>query len=109
MTGEKFNWYHLADRLNTPLQELQSKTTSTEFLDWIIYLELEPNTFHRLDYYLAQIAAIIVKVNSKKNSSVKLEDYILNFKSVTEPKKLNWKERMKRSKDYWKSIVGLKK
>lgn len=53
--------------------------TSKEFTRWALYLQQEPNEFNTLHYYLAMIAMILVKVNSKNPNAVKLEDFLLDF------------------------------
>jgi hypothetical protein len=88
---------------------LKTKTTSTEFNDWMLYLELEPNLFHREDYYLAQIAAFIVKANAKKNVAIRLKDFLLKFVPEQKSKPLTKEMRLQQSKQFWFNLVGMNK
>jgi len=87
-------------------QRCQEETTSTEFLQWIQYLDDQINAFHREDYFLANIAKVLVQANVKDPKKVKLEDYLVKFKKaipVSRQKKLN---SMKNSFAAW---LGIKK
>lgn len=100
-------WFKLASHLHTPLQEVQQKTSSTEFLEWVSYLEQDSNAFHREDFYLAQVAAEVRRLIAKNPKAVKVQDFILKFvESRQEGKSKNWKERMAASKEYWMAVVG---
>ena len=101
-------WYRLASHLHKTVQEVRQKTTSTEFVLWMEYLEKDTNAFHREDYYLAQIAAEIRRSFVKKPKQVKLKDFLLKFVMQEKPKKLSIKERTKRMKQFWFFHVGLK-
>jgi len=75
------------------------------------YLEREVNAFHREDYYLAQIVAAIFKVNVEHPRRVRLEDFLLKFRTKKKGEakvKVGWKERMRRSKSFWLGALGLK-
>jgi hypothetical protein len=73
-----------------PLQECISKTTSSEFKDWIKYIhwkEWEENS--RLHYYLARIACEIYNFRMMFTTSGKakpIEDFLLKFESKEETK-----------------------
>jgi hypothetical protein len=55
-------------------------TTSSEFTDWQEYIRWEASKgFHRADYYLAQIAAEVVKNRLKDPSKVSLKDFMIPF------------------------------
>ena len=98
------------------VQRCQQETTSTEFLDWIEYLEQDVNAFHREDYFLANIAREICQIRemlSKKPKRVKLKSFLLKFtkekkrkiiKSITEEEKKEKAERMKRHFLAWAGI-----
>lgn len=101
-------WFQLAMRLGKTLQEVMDGTTATEFVKWVRFLEMEPNLFNPSHYYMAQLAAIIVKMNGAKNArNVKIDDFILKFN--TEPKaQESQTDKMNRSKQAWLSAVGIK-
>ena len=99
------SWFILADRLKTPLQELQAKTSSSEFVEWMHYIDKEVNAFHREDYYLAQIAYFICKVNEGKKSRFKLKDFLLKF-GDNRKKEMSKEEATKQHKNFWMSVVG---
>lgn len=98
----------LASHLHLPLQEVLSKTTSSEFNMWMIYLEEEINGFHREDYYLAQIAAEIRKGQVKNPKKVKVKDMILQFSIGRKQKKtpMDKEESINRSKAFWFGGLG---
>ena len=93
-----------------PLQELQNKTTSTEFLEWVIYLrDIEPNEFHREDWYAAQIAQEVCRTRVKKPSTIKTDRFILKFGGVQEEAMpATPEERMKKSKQAWSLLTNKK-
>lgn len=93
------------------------RTTSVEFVDWLTYLDMETNSFHREDYYLAQIATEVVRSRIENPRKVCIEDMLLKFESKKEGK-LNLEfsemeeealieERTKRSKAYWFGVLGV--
>jgi len=94
--------------LNIPIAELKQKTTSTEFVIWMEYLERDVNAFHPENFYLAQIAAEIRRSFVKNPKQIRLKDFLLKFIMPEEPKKLSIKERSKRMKRFWFFHVGLK-
>jgi len=114
LTGETELWFELAFRLKQPVQFVQAWTTSTEFVMWMEYLEREHSAFHREDYYLAQIAAEIRMANARCRSPkrIKLKDFLLRFKTRRKKRQvvpLDPEKRMKRSKNFWLSALGIKR
>ena len=96
-----------------PLQRAQSETTSTEFVKWIKYLAQKKKddltNYHREDYYLAQIAAMIH--NSVSKSSKSIESFLIEFKLIKEKteKSMSIEEASKISKAFWCAATGWKK
>jgi len=45
--------------MGLPLQECKRKTTSTEFVGWLHFYELDLDTVKKEDYYFAQISSEI--------------------------------------------------
>jgi len=87
------------------VQRAQLEISSTEFLDWIIYLNEEINSFHREDFYLAQIAAEIRRSWVKSPEKVGLKTFLLKFGNKSKPKKLSIEEKTRRSKRFWSRLV----
>ena len=80
--------------MGLPVEFVRQWTTSSQFMDWIDYFELEQNTVSKDQYYLANIAKtvdegmrnlsyLIQCFMSKKAMAVpkqgKIEDYVLKF------------------------------
>ena len=83
------------------LQRCQIETTSTEFLDWIEYLEQDVNAFHREDWFLANIAREIRRTILKNpNKSLGWEEFLLKFSDQ--------KEMEEKGKDKEKAMAKLK-
>lgn len=96
--GERLGWFRLASHLKIPVSTLQKSTSSSEFIEWMVYLEEEVNDFHRDSFYWAQIAAEIRRANSRNPKSVKTEDFLLKF---TKKKEKSSEERISESKAAW--------
>ena len=85
-------------------QRCQRETTSTEFLEWLAFLEWEHNTFQKRDYYLANIVHWIKKTIAKNPEEVKFEDSLIKFgtkEETTKEDKKKLRERMKKSILAW--------
>jgi len=87
------------------LREAKQKVSPREFMLWRVFLAEEVNHFHRIDYYLAQIAAML---SSKKTA----KDFILKFeaKKPQKPGPITPEERKRRaeqSKAAWFPAAGL--
>ena len=72
-------WFKLADRQNWSITEAKQKVTSSEFKMWQAYFEFEANQFTPDRQYLAQIARQVATVLMKDPSSVKIDDFHLEF------------------------------
>ncbi len=73
-----------------PLQECQARNTSSEFMDWKVFLEQEDLAVTKQDYYLAQIAAEIRRfllALCSKDSKVNVEDFLMKFET-DQPKEI---------------------
>ena len=67
-----------------PVQEVQAKTTSAEFVMWMAYLEQDQTDHRREDYYMAQVAAEIRRGNSKKPQKIRVDDFLLKYSKKKE-------------------------
>jgi len=96
------------------IQRCQEEHSSTQFLDWMEYLEQDVNAFHREDYFLASIAREICQVRemfAKKPRQVKLEWFLQKFISKKDKvvKPLTKEEATERSKRKWLTWAGIKR
>lgn len=102
-------WFQLADRLGMSVQRCQRETTSTEFLDWQEYLQKDLDSPARSDYYLAQVAAEVRRMNCAKPRAVKLDDFLLKFQKQHLRNKLTTKKQREKAlaanKAVWMAIT----
>ena len=89
------------------VQRAQFEIPSSEFLEWIVYLdEEETNGFHREDYYLANIAAEIRRSYVKDPEKVVMKSFLMKFKKREKKPKMTKEEATKRSKMFWGALLG---
>jgi len=94
------------------VQRTQSEVTSSEYMDWIAYLdEEELNGFRREEYYLAAIAAEVRRSYVKDPEKVEVKSFLIKFKRGKETKKVEKtkEERIKASKTFWMALMGMGK
>lgn len=98
----------LASHLGMSLDEVKMKTSASQYILWMEYLDWEINAFDKHCYYLAQIAAVIAQVNSKKR--IKIEDFIMKFSNKKpEEQKLDTQTRANRVKQFFFGLTGFTK
>jgi hypothetical protein len=106
----------IALELGIPVAELQERMSSSEFLEWTIYLEEKANEFNPLFWYLAQIARE-VRLGWSKKRNHKLKDFLLSFTTrgekssrVTEGKDSEEERQsyLESSKRFWCGLLGIK-
>ena len=102
MTGERLAWFRVASHLHIPVEELADRISYREFLSWLDYLKWEENFHSKQDYYLAQIAATMIKTVVKDQTKVKTNDYLIEFLAPGEKAK-------KDSKSVWMGLFGFGK
>lgn len=92
------------------VQECQQKMTSSEFIMWCEYLrgDYENNIFHRLDYYLAQVACEVRRSFVKNPKSIKMQDFVIEFAKKKPKKKIKKSFDIEKSKAFWFGGLGLK-
>lgn len=91
------------------------ETSSRDFVTWKVYLERDVNTFHRNDYYFAQLAQEIRRVLSTKPEDIKLSSFLLKFENKKGPVVEKTPEEVEAakaqrsmwSKSFWCGLVGL--
>ena len=82
LTGEELTWYVLADRLGIPVERLQKETTNEQFEKWQVYLRMEPNMFHREDYYAMLLIRTVQNLFNESDPSEGLSQSLLKFETV---------------------------
>lgn len=97
-------WFRLAAKLGKTVQEVQGGTTSTEFVEWCRFMEIEVNEFHREDYFLAQVAAESRRAVSKHPRQVRVEDFLLRFRTPRTKKPPTLAESM----SFWLGSLGFR-
>lgn len=91
------------------------KTTSSEFIEWMAFLDLERNQTSKEDYYLAQVAAEVRRSFVKSPQSVHVKDFILSFTRAERSSPgggspaMEDQDPTQRSKNYWSAVLGLEK
>lgn len=89
------------------------KTTSSEFIEWMAFLDLERNQTSKEDYYLAQVAAEVRRSFVKSPQSVHVKDFILSFTRAERSSPGGGSPAMEdptqRSKNYWSAVLGMEK
>lgn len=90
------------------LDEVKAKTSSSQFILWMEYLDWDSNAFDKQNYYLAQIAAEVRRSYIAKGAKVKIEDFILDFKRKDEtPRPLSEQQATDRMKKMFFAATGL--
>jgi poly-D-alanine transfer protein DltD len=100
-------WYKLADRLGQPVELLMRQTSSTQYLEWLEYMQTEPNDFHREDEYFKQILSVLYQLlykNTGQASPRKPSDFQLKFTTERVHAPVVNKES---SNSKWCTYVGL--
>jgi len=91
------------------VQRAQFEIPSSEFVDWVVYLDDEPNRFHRDDYNFARLAAEIRRSYVKDPMTVKEESFLIEFREKKKVKKLTIEEKTKRDKKFWGTVLKFSK
>lgn len=81
------------------------ETTSSQFIEWRVFLDELPNEFNPLYEYLAQIAAEIKRAWVKQKKKVKRKDFILQFRRVKVQQSAPSKAAIEHSKRSWLGVV----
>ena len=103
-------WLRLASHLKMSLDEIKMKTSASQFILWMEYLEWEANAFNKECYYLAQIAAEVRRSYVKRGVIVRIEDFIMKFISKREeeaPASMDRQTSANRAKQFFFGLTGL--
>ena len=87
----------VAKALGMSRQECQAKVTSSEFIDWLVFLNDEVNDFHREDYFWAEIAFIMARANSEHPERIEFATFLKKF---SEPEEVDQKPVMEERGEY---------
>jgi hypothetical protein len=91
--------------LHLSLKKCKKETTYVEFLEWLeFFREEDESEFEKIvkqDYYLAQVAAMVVATNSKDPKSIKVTDFLIKTDKKKEERKLTKEERTVIAKSFW--------
>lgn len=88
------------------IQRAQFEIPSSEFVDWIIYLDEEKKKLKKIDYYLARIAAEIRLANINNDKPVNIEDFLLVIEQET-PIELKEHMKMKQAKTFFNRLTSV--
>jgi hypothetical protein len=101
-------WYRLADRLGQPVEVVMRQTSYSQYLEWMEYLRVEVNDFHREDEYFNRILVALYQLlykNTGKASPHKSSDFQLKFHYGEDT--VESKQSQIDSKSVWMGMVGL--
>ena len=112
MREEELDWFRLASHLHKSLDEVRMETTTTQFFQWMLYLnEIKPNESDPIHHYLASLAAEVRRswVDAKHKRSVQLKDFLLRFKrdSNNRPKSTPAGDKGVSTKSFFFALTGL--
>ncbi len=86
------------------VQRTKYEITSSEFIDWIVYLDEKEKTLTRQDILLGNIALECRRSYIKHPWLVKLNEFLQVFE-IKKPKKQNWKEKMNNAKGFFGALL----
>lgn len=109
MKGERLAWFRLALKLGQSVQRTRKETTSSEFVDWMVFFDImvkeeDKRTKHE-EYYLAQIAFEVYNSFAEKRKG-KIEDFLIKFERKTPKQKKRSKRKVRsrkiqQSRSFW--------
>ncbi len=96
------------------------KTTATEFIEWMIFLNMELERTSKEDYLFASIALEVRRGNVKNPNKVRIEDVLVkmkatspeveDFEELEEDEEYELKKKVsKKSRSFWNFFLGIKK
>jgi hypothetical protein len=76
--------------MHCTVDEAQARTSPQAFIDWLTYWETHPSVKDMINYSQANTSRTIASVNAKRGSSIKLKDFLFDFKraQMTDDEKL---------------------
>jgi hypothetical protein len=88
-------------------QRAQSEITSSEFPEWIAFLNQEETKRTKQDFYLASIAAEVRKGNVKHPKKVKISDLFIRY--AKKKVKMTIKQKSDEAKAFFGALLGSSK
>ncbi len=98
-------WFEVASHLGKTVRECQEKMYSSEFIQWLEFIDRQLDKTTKQDHYLAQIAMEVRKGYAKNPKQVKLDHMILKYKRKSKKGKTL---SMEESKSHWMRFAGIK-
>lgn len=95
----------MASHLHRTVAELRATIGYSEFLEWLQFFEYEKNHHTKLDWYLAQIASWVCKVNANNPNKVQVKDFLMVFQDV--PSEAEKEQSVEDSKNIWAASLGI--
>lgn len=93
------------------VQKAQYEITSSEFLEWIAYLDLEEEMLKKEDYYFANIAAEVRRSWVQDKQKVDVNSFLMKWKrkEIKKKKPMSKEEITKSHKTFWGVILNVVK
>jgi hypothetical protein len=90
------------------LRRCMREHTERELRVWLCWLDIEEYETppSRTDYYLAQVAASVARVLSRRPQDIKVEHFLLKFRAGPQ-KPVSPEQALAWSKAKWGMVVGL--
>lgn len=86
------------------IQRAQFEITSSEFVEWIVFLDEEEMKRTKQDFYLASIAAEVRKGNVKHPNKVKVSHLFITY--AKKKVKMTIKEKAADAKKFFGALLG---
>lgn len=86
------------------VQRAQFEITSSEFVEWVVFLNEEETKRTKQDFYLASIAAEIRKGNVKHPRKVKISHLFITY--VKKKVKMTMKEKAAEAKKFFGALLA---
>lgn len=90
-----------------PVWKCKRTVSSSEFVDWLAFFDVEPNMFHREDYYWAQIAAWVKRLCVSSRTPVRVNDMLIKF--APEKQKETSVQKGEAAKSFFFKLGAMKK
>lgn len=96
-------WFRIASHLGMTVWQCQTSMSSAEFVEWVVYLEQEPNMFHREDYYWARMIQLLQAQLVRNPNRIKFEDCLMKFEPATK----TGKSKAASAKSFFSKLLGM--
>lgn len=110
---EDATWHRIASEIGCSVATARRIVGSSEYVDWVAYFETRGHEFEPLYWYLAQVAYEVRRASQFESSNVKsdmkLEDFILKFKTKEKEKPLPPAIAARNAAKIWMARLGLTK